>query len=118
MRTGLELDLEKLKANVQKADTEDLLDRATVFRAGMEPAALEVIDAELRARGVGEEAVSAHAARRGQGLIDAEGFAAKCEKCPRPAAVRLWTWHRLWGVLPLFPRRAAFCAEHAPSRQH
>ena len=39
----MELDLERVRANAQQASTEDLLDRATVFRDGMEPEALEII---------------------------------------------------------------------------
>jgi hypothetical protein len=112
---NLRLDLEKVRANVKNADTEDLLDRATIYRAGMEPAALEIIDAELRSRGVGEEAVAAHAARRGAGVRDADGLPMKCEKCRQPAVAEAWAWHRLWGVLPLFPRRMAFCEVHRPA---
>jgi ATP-dependent helicase YprA (DUF1998 family) len=112
---NLRLDLDKVRANVQKADTEDLLDRATVYRGGMEPAALELIDAELRSRGVGEEAVAAHAARRGAGLTDADGLPMKCEKCRRPAVGQVWAWRRLFGVLPLFPRRMALCEVHQPA---
>src|SRR5215471_320865 len=100
---NLRLDLEKVRANVKNAATEDLLDRATVYRAGMEPAALEIIDAELRSRGVSEEATAAHAARRGAGVLDDDGLPMKCEKCRGPAVARVWVWHRLWGVLPLFP---------------
>jgi hypothetical protein len=114
---NLRLDLEKVRANVKQADTEDLLDRATVYRAGMEPAALEIIDAELRSRGVGEEAAAAHAARRGPGLADADGLPRKCEKCRQPAVVQVWAWHRLFGVLPVFPRRMAFCEVHQPGRR-
>ena len=41
---------ERIRDNVHKADTEDLLDRATVYRAGMEPEALEIIEEELHAK--------------------------------------------------------------------
>ena len=27
--------------------------------------------------------------------------------CHRPAVVRRWDWHRLWGLLPVFPRVCA-----------
>jgi hypothetical protein len=109
----LPLDLEKVRKNVQAAETEDLLDRATVYRNGMEPAALDVIDAELRSRGVDEAAVAAHAERRGPALVDDDGLVRKCEKCTRPGAVRVWAWHRLWGVVPLFPRLMNFCEVHS-----
>ena len=29
---------------------------------------------------------------------------------------RGWTMHKLWGLLPLFPRRVALCAEHLHER--
>ena len=41
MALELGLNLDRVQANVRKADLEDLLDRATVYRNGMEPAALE-----------------------------------------------------------------------------
>src|SRR5689334_10919039 len=37
----LELDLERVRASVGESATEDLLDDATVYREGMEPAALD-----------------------------------------------------------------------------
>ena len=108
----LDLNLERVKANVRKADTEDLLDRATVYRNGMEPEALDLIDEELRRRGVGEAEVRAHEMRRARTIHDAAGLAVKCVRCHRPAVMRRWTWHRLWGVLPLFPRQKAYCEAH------
>jgi hypothetical protein len=112
---ALELDLERVKRNVQQSDTEDLLDRATVYRDGMEPAALELVDAELRARGVGDAAIAEHRRRRAGTIYASDGLALKCSKCQKPAVVRRWGWHRLWGVLPLFPRPLAFCEEHIPA---
>jgi hypothetical protein len=111
----LSLDLERVRANARTADLEDLLDRATVYRNGMEPEALELIDAELRARGVDAAAVAAHWERRAGTLYEANGLAVKCGRCFRPAVARKWGWHRLWGVLPVFPRQLAFCAEHQPA---
>jgi hypothetical protein len=111
----LRLDLEKVKANVARATTEDLLDRATVYRAGMEPAALDVIEGELRRRGVSAAEIEAHAEREGRRTVTGpEGRAVKCSRCGRPAVAVEWGWHRLWGVLPVFPRRLAYCAEHQP----
>jgi hypothetical protein len=114
MVVELGLDLERVRANVRSADMEDLLDRATVYRNGMEPEGLELIDAELRARGVDASAVAAHRERRAATLYEANGLAVKCGRCFRPAVARKWGWHCLWGVLPVFPRQLAFCAEHQP----
>jgi hypothetical protein len=111
----MELDLERVQANVRDADAEDLLDRATIYRNGMEPEALELIDAELRARGFDAAAVTAHRERRATTLYATDGLAVKCGKCARPAVARRWGWHRMWGVLPVFPRRLAFCNEHQPA---
>ncbi len=112
----MRLDLERVRANVRQATTEDLLDRATVYREGMEPEALAVIEAELRERGVSECDIAEHAERRrGQVLFAPEGWALKCQKCHRPAAGRVWGWHRLLGLVPLFPRWFYYCEEHLPS---
>ena len=111
-----ELNLERVKANVAKAETEDLLDRATVYRNGMEQAALDLIDAELRARGVGEAELAAHRERRSRTLLGRSDHAVKCGNCARPAVARHWGWHRLWGVLPLFPRPQPYCAVHLAQR--
>jgi hypothetical protein len=109
------LDLEKVRANVREATTEDLLDRATLFRGGMEPEALEVIDEELRARGVTTDAILAHESVRGEGLVRGpDGLPRVCAKCGRAATWEGWTWARLRRVLPLFPRWAALCDEHRP----
>lgn len=102
----------KALANVRQASTEELLDRATVFRDGAEPKALELIEAELNGRGVRSNDLAAHfeAAR----LLGAQetGGARSCERCFRPAVWRGWAWHRLWGLLPIFPRRQALCEQH------
>jgi hypothetical protein len=109
----MKLNLEAVRADVARATTEDLLDRATVYRDGMEPEALALIDAELRARGVGEAEVAAHTAK-GPALRDADGLPLRCARCSRPAVTVVWGWHRLFGLLPLFPVRRPLCAEHAP----
>jgi hypothetical protein len=116
MGVELDLDLERVRTNVLSAEVEDLLDRATVYRNGMEPDALELIDAELRARGIDATAVADHRERRAATLYEANGLAVKCVRCFRPAVARRWGWHCLWGVLPVFPRRLAFCAEHQPEQ--
>jgi hypothetical protein len=111
----MKLDLDKVRANVRRATTEDLLDRATLFRDGMEPEALEIIDAELRSRGVTLDAVLAHEVVRGVGLVRGpDGLPRVCAKCGRPATWRGWTWGRMWWLIPAFPRWAALCEEHRP----
>jgi hypothetical protein len=109
----MELNLERVRAGVKAASTEDLLDRATVYRAGMEPEALAIIDEELHQRGVTAGEIHDHAERqRGKSLLEG-GLPGRCARCARPAATHAWRWHRLWGVLPLFPRWVALCEEHA-----
>ena len=105
-------ELEAVRANAREADAEDLLDRATVYRAGMEPAALAVIEAELAARGVTRHAVERHLAARAGVLYRADGTAYPCSFCRRPAVRRGWGWHKLNGHLPVFPRVLCWCAEH------
>jgi hypothetical protein len=126
----MQFDLERVRENVRKADTEDLLDRATVYRTGMEPDALDIIEEELHRRGVTAADIDAHARRRKEaGLCDDGGTPAHCAFCSRPAVVREWSWHRFrarswswlllglpWLVdgLPIFPRRLWYCAVHRP----
>jgi hypothetical protein len=110
----MHLDPERVRANVRRASTEDLLDRATVYREGMESEVLGLIEEELRHRGVSAAMQADHAGRRAGALGDREGLTLSCRRCRRPAVWRGWQWHRLWGVLPLFPRRVALCEVHRP----
>src|SRR5256885_174553 len=64
----MEFDLQRVRANVRKASTEDLLDRATVYRTNLEPAALPVILEELKARGVTADAIVRHERDRPRGV--------------------------------------------------
>src|SRR5438105_2385299 len=98
------VDLEAVKANVAAATTEDLLDRATVFRAGMEPEALELIDAELFRRGLTAADLNAHTDSRGNAVQSEDGIPLTCCKCHRPAIVEGRLGVKLWGILPLFTR--------------
>lgn len=108
-------DLERVKANVRQAATEDLLDRVTVYRAGMEEAALEVIEAELRRRNVRLDEIEAHAEQRSRETnLWPDGTAVCCSFCHRPAVAEGWGWHRWWGLVPLFPRFYYYCSEHRP----
>jgi hypothetical protein len=131
----IEFERERVRANVREATTEDLLDRATLYREGMEPEALEIIEAELCRRGVSADQVAAHAARPGAEVVRLpDGTPARCSLCDRPAVARAWGWHRLQGtgpaasvmslfslllrLLPLYrPRRLYYCAAHRPANR-
>ncbi|HMC65943.1 MAG TPA: hypothetical protein VKI65_13470, partial [Gemmataceae bacterium] len=119
----MEFNPDRVWRNVRQATTEDLLDRITVYRDGMEPEAVDIIEAELRSRGVRPEEIDAHATRcEGAVLRSPDGLPLQCSFCDRPAVVRKWGWHRVRGrgpvaalaaVLPLYrPRRFWYCAEH------
>lgn len=108
----MDFDPERVRENVQKATTEDLLDRVTVYRAGLEPEAVVIILEELKARGVTPEAVVAHEEKRREVIADEGGIARVCAWCDRPAVVREWGWHRLYGKVPVFPRPFYLCEEH------
>jgi hypothetical protein len=111
----MDANIEKIRAKVRSAATEDLLDRATVWRFGMEPEALDLVEAELRRRGIGPAEVERHAGRRSQEVLTAaDGHAAVCYRCARPAIARRWVWWRWWKLIPLFPRRVFVCEVHQP----
>jgi acetylornithine deacetylase/succinyl-diaminopimelate desuccinylase-like protein len=111
------IDHEQVRENVRRADTEDLLDRLTVFQAGMEQEALDLIEAELRARGVTTEQIRDHEERRaGEVLWEESGLAYRCSLCHRPAVARGVMWRRLFWLVPVFPRPAYFCSVHRPRR--
>ncbi|HYV39166.1 MAG TPA: hypothetical protein VE988_25995, partial [Gemmataceae bacterium] len=54
------IEIERLQKNVRESTTQDLLDRVTVYRDGMEPVALRVIEGELRGRGVSWDDIEKH----------------------------------------------------------
>lgn len=111
----MRLNLEKVRENARNSSTEDLLDRVTVFRHEMEPQALSVLEEELRGRGVSAAEQADHEERRRQSAVVREGGeVVRCDRCRRPAVWEDTQWHRLWGVVPLFPRRMALCEEHRP----
>ena len=111
----MELDLKAVRANARRAPTEELLDRATIYRDAMEPAALALIEAELEDRGLGPADLINHARDRdGENLLVRDGVAVRCSYCDRPAVAESVAWHKLWGRLPLFPRRFYYCRAHRP----
>jgi hypothetical protein len=107
-------DLDRVRTEVHEAATEDLLDRITVFRRGLEPEAVELIEDELWSRGISDAEVRAHAEQlRSEVLWEEPGRAASCSYCGRPAVSRERRWHRLWGLLPVFPRWVNCCRLHS-----
>jgi hypothetical protein len=111
----LRLDLRKVAEFVRGADTEELLDRVTVYRAGMEPVALDLMEGELDRRGVTRDHIGAWAAARWETAIRlADGTALLCHYCARPAVTRVRRWHRVFGLVPVFPYPFPCCAAHAP----
>ena len=108
-------DLRRVAEFIRRADTEELLDRVTVYREGMEPAALDLMEGELDRRGVTRADIAEHAAERWRSAIRLpDGTALRCSFCARPAVVQARGWHRLFGVVPLFPRLFASCEAHRP----
>lgn len=108
----MRFDPQRVRDNAARATVEDLLDRVTVYRSGMEPAALDIIEAELLKRGVGPREIEAHAVGRQGALLDGRGMALKCADCRKPAVGYGWRTLKLLGILPFLPRRVALCAEH------
>jgi hypothetical protein len=111
----MEFSIDRVRANVRNAATEDLLDRATVFRAGLEPAALPVILEELKTRGITPEAIVRHEEARQEVVFDSAGPAVPCAKCHKPAVTREWGWHWMFNKVPLFPRLFYLCEDHRTS---
>src|SRR5271154_2856771 len=62
--SAMQFNAERVRDNVRQADTNDLLDRITVYRAGMEPEAVDIIESELFRRGLDGNAIAAHAEKR------------------------------------------------------
>jgi hypothetical protein len=108
----LEVALESVRENAKKASTEDLLDRVTVYRNGMEPEALAIIGEELESRGVTADMILKHSQKRAEAMLNSDGTAIRCSFCLKPAIKSSWSWHRLWGVIPIFPRVLNWCENH------
>ena len=113
----MELDLRKVAASLKAASDEELLDRVTVYRPAMEPAAVDLIEGYLSQRGVTPEQIESHdVGRRATAVFGPDGAAVMCSYCRRPAVEVGRGWHRLWRVVPIFPRRFARCKIHAKGR--
>jgi hypothetical protein len=115
----MDFDRNRFKKISQDMTTEELMDRVTVYRPEMEPKAVQMMEAELARRGVTQLRIEAHAAQRGEtAFFLSDGIAVRCSFCNRPAVGQRWGWHRLWGKVPVFPRRFTYCEEHHTGRKH
>jgi len=116
MGNPLDFDFERVLANVRRSATDDLLSRITVFREGMEPQALQLIENELAGRGIGSEEIAAFEEKlRREMIVGADGLPVRCSFCHLPAVAQGWDWHRLWGRIPVFQRYFYYCEEHRPA---
>jgi len=110
----IQFDPEAVRRNAKESTTEDLLDRVTAYRSGMEPDAIPIIEAELARRGLDWADIKRHEAENCAGVLRRpEGFAYRCSFCRRPAVIRRWGWHWLGGLVPILPRIMSYCARHA-----
>jgi hypothetical protein len=114
----MEFNLKRVAEYIRGANTEELLDRVTVYREGMEPAALDLMEGELDRRGVTREDIADHFAKqRRRAIMLPDGTAMRCSFCNSPAVVQAWRWYRVFGVVPVFRMPFAFCPFHAEQRR-
>jgi hypothetical protein len=112
----LAFDPNKCLVEVRQAETEDLLDRVTAYRRGMDPQAIGIIEQELTRRSILAAKIHAHAKECSKHcLFDRKGVALSCSQCRRPAVTESHGWHRLFGLVPLFPKRVRYCKTHRPT---
>jgi hypothetical protein len=110
----MKLNLKRVAAFIRKAETEELLDRVTVYRAGMEEAALDLMEGELDRRGYSREMIDGYReSRLENAILLPDGTALRCNFCNRPAVIRGRGWHKLFKRIPVFPRVFAYCTLHA-----
>lgn len=106
---------DKVLGNARKSPTPELLDRVTVLRNGMEPEALEIIEAELARRGITPDEITEHAQSQKHRVIQGpDDLPRPCDRCGRAATNERAGWHRIWSILPLYRRKHYFCDEHKP----
>ena len=112
----MEWDEQKVLMNIRQADTDDLLDRITAYRLGMELDAIEMIERELRDRGISEGEIEDHREACERDCIYLpDGTAAMCSFCHKPAVAEGRVWWKIWWTMPIFPRRVRYCAAHLPA---
>src|SRR5438876_11942085 len=101
----MEFNLKRVAEFIRKAETEELLDRVTIYREGMEPAALDLMEMELDRRGVSRDDIADHDdLRRESAIMLPDGTALRCSFCNRPAGKPAFGWHRLFRRLPVVLR--------------
>jgi len=110
----MQFDVRKVAEFVRKAESEELLDRVTVYRDGMEPAALDLMEGELDRRGYSrEEIADFEEQRRATALTCRDGTIIRCILCDRPATVRGRGWLKIFaGGVPVIPWRFPYCDFH------
>ena len=114
----MRLDLQRVAEFIRRAETEELLDRVTIYRDGMEPAALDLMEGELDRRGISRQEIADHDEdRRATALFRPDGTAVRCSFCYRPAVHQERGWHKLFGRVPIFPRLFARCVIHSPENR-
>ncbi|MBX3397539.1 MAG: hypothetical protein KF873_02255 [Gemmataceae bacterium] len=102
------------EAWLQRAENDELLDRVTVLRDELEPAARSRIEVELARRGLSAAEVASHgAAREAECLRRADGSVRRCWRCAAPATSCARRWWRLYGILPIVPLERPVCPNHA-----
>jgi hypothetical protein len=88
------------------------MDRATIYRDGMEPEALVIIEEELARRGITGKALAEYNLTMEKDCLRSqEGFVVQCCLCRKPAMAEGWGWYRIFWI-PIIPRRMKLCAEH------
>lgn len=113
----MELHPDRVRANARRADTADLIDRITVYRADLDPEALPLLMQELKARGVTPEQIVEHEQARGDVLTTPAGSARRCTFCNSPALARGKGWFRVFGLIPFLPRTLYYCGAHQPATE-
>ena len=109
----MQLDLEKVRIYAKNADNRALLDRVTVFKQGMETAAIEIIKKELLQRGISQSDINQHEnTYKDLVILGPEGLPRLCKKCALPAISREWGWLKVFGILPILPWQNLFCEDH------
>src|SRR5436305_845891 len=99
------------------ADSHPLAISSLIFWVWGATAGLDLMRGELDRRGVGADEILDHYQRRRATVIMLDdGTAMRCSFCDRPAVLRRYDWHRLWGRIPLFPRVFAYCDRHQSAK--